>query len=84
MINQPHDPGPASGTRARGSTAPVDPDTFDGAYRLLVMSGLSSVEAGNIVAYLAGLRPVERGWALHEIKALVGLRSLLAGGFIDS
>jgi hypothetical protein len=49
-----------------------------------LIRGLSSVEAGNVVAYVAGLHAAERGWTLEEIKHLVALRSFVSGGFIES
>jgi hypothetical protein len=49
-----------------------------------LIGGLSSVEAGNLVAYVAGLHAAEGGWTLQEIKHLVALRSFVARGFIES
>jgi hypothetical protein len=67
-----------------GSPASDEAGTIDSSYRLLMIRGLSSVEAGNIVAYITGLHAAEEGWTLHEIKHLVALRSFVADGSIDS
>jgi len=48
-----------------------------------MIRGLSSVEAGNVVAFITGLHAAEQGWTLHEIKHLVALRSFVADGFVD-
>jgi len=53
-------------------------------HRLLVMRGLSSIEAGNVVAYVAGLHATENGWSVRQIEQLVALRSLVACGVIVS
>jgi hypothetical protein len=84
MMIHPHDPGPASAAAVTRSTSTDERATFDSAYRLLLIRGLSSVEAGNLVAYVAGLHAAEGGWTLQEIKHLVALRSFVARGFIES
>lgn len=53
-------------------------------YRLLMMRGLSTTEAGNVVAYVAGLHASETGWSTRQIESLVALRSLVACGVIAS
>ncbi len=53
-------------------------------YRLLMMRGLSTTEAGNVVAYVAGLHASETGWSTRQIEELVALRSLVACGVIAS
>ena len=83
MMIHPHDPSLASGVTVRGSQASDEAGTIDSSYRLLMIRGLSSVEAGNVVAYISGLHATERGWTLHEIKHLVALRSLVADGIVD-
>jgi hypothetical protein len=84
MMIHPHDPSLASGVSVNGSPASDEAGTIDSSYRLLMIRGLSSVEAGNIVAYITGLHAAEEGWTLHEIKHLVALRSFVADGSIDS
>ena len=84
MMIHPHDPSLASGARVREPTASDEADTIDGAYRLLMVGGLSSVEAGNVVAYINGLHAAEHGWTVDEIKRLVAIRLLVAGGVIVS
>jgi hypothetical protein len=49
-----------------------------------MMRGLSSVEASNVVAYVAGLHPAPGGWSVRQIQKLVALRSLVACGAIAS
>ena len=82
--HDPSDPSPASGARAAGSAVSHETTGIDSAYRLLVIRGLSAVEAGNVVAYITGLHPAEQGWTLNEIKHLVAIRSLVAAGVINS
>jgi hypothetical protein len=83
MMIHPNDPSIVSAAIVTGSAAD-EATTFDRSYRLLTDRGLSSVEAGNILAFIAGLHPAERGWTVQEIKDLVVLRAFVAGGFIDS
>lgn len=83
MMIHPHDPGPASAAAVTRSASTDERATLDSAYRLLLIRGLSSVEAGNVVAYITGLHAAEQGWTLHEIKHLVALRSFVADGFVD-
>jgi hypothetical protein len=84
MMIHPHDPTLASGARVSGSTAFGQAHTIGGDYRLLMIRGLSSVEAGNVVAYVAGLDAAAGGWTVDEIKHLVAIRSLVARGLIES
>jgi hypothetical protein len=49
-----------------------------------MMRGLSSIEAGNVVAYVAGLHAAEGGWSVRQIKQLVALRSFVACHVIAS
>ena len=83
MTIQRHDPGLASDVKVGASTFSDEADQIDSAYRLLMIRGLSSVEAGNVVAYITGLHAAEQGWTLHEIKHLVALRSFVADGFVE-
>lgn len=50
--------------------------------RLLVMRGLSPTEAGNVVAYVAGLHAAEGGWTASQVEQLVALRLLVECGLI--
>lgn len=84
MMIHPHDPSLARGRRVSGSTGFDEANTIDGAYRLLKLRGLSSVEAGNVVAYIAGLHAVDGGWTVDEIKHLMLLRGLVACWVIES
>jgi hypothetical protein len=84
MMIHPHDPNPASGTTAVGSTVSLEAAEIDSAYRLLMIRGVSAVEAGNVVAYITGLHAAEQGWTVNEIKHLVAIRSLVAAGVINS
>jgi hypothetical protein len=52
-------------------------------YRDLGAKGLAPVEAGNLTAYLRGLRPVDQGWTVAEIDRILFLRYLVDRGRID-
>ena len=84
MMIHPHDPSLASAAVVAASTTADETRTIDADYRLLVIRGLSSVEAGNVVAYMTGLHAVDGGWTVEEIKHLVAIRLLVAGGVIVS
>jgi hypothetical protein len=49
-----------------------------------MMRGLTATEAGNVVAYVAGLHASKAGWSTRQIEDLVALRSLVACGVIAS
>jgi hypothetical protein len=83
MMIHPHDPTLASAAVVAGSIS-GETRTIDSDYRLLVIRGLSPVEAGNVVAYMSGLHAVEGGWTVEEVKHLVAIRLLVAGGVIAS
>lgn len=53
-------------------------------YRDLGARGLAPVEAGNLAAYLSGLRPVDQGWTVAEINRLLFLRFLFDRDRLDS
>ncbi len=53
-------------------------------YRLLMMRGLTSVEASNVVAWLAGLHVADGGWTVKQVEQLVALRALVACGVVPS
>jgi hypothetical protein len=84
MMTNPGESSQTSGERFGGPISSGSAGTIDGSYRLLVIGGLTSVEAGNVVAYVTGLHPTEGGWTVEEIKRLVAIRSLVATGIIDS
>src|SRR2546426_3040181 len=67
----------ASQHRADRSAAPAT-------YRDLRARGLAAREAGNLTAYLVGLRPVRTGWTAAEIDRLLFLRYLVDRCRIDS
>ena len=46
-------------------------------FRLLMLRGFTTHEAGNLVAYLAGLHATESGWAPAQIEHVLILRSLV-------
>jgi len=52
-------------------------------YRDLGAKGLAPAEAGNLTAYLRGLRPVDHGWTVAEIDRLLFLRYLVDRGRFD-
>jgi len=47
-------------------------------FRHLVRDGLSQNEAGNVVAYAAGLHPADGGWTAAEVERLLLLRARAA------
>jgi ribulose-5-phosphate 4-epimerase/fuculose-1-phosphate aldolase len=53
------------------------------AYRELRAMGWSEGEAGNLTAHLAGLEVTRKGWRIHEVEALLFIRSLVATGRLD-
>jgi hypothetical protein len=53
-------------------------------YRDLGAKGLAPAEAGNLTAYLRGLRPVDQGWTVGEIDRLLFLRYLVDRGHLVS
>ncbi len=58
----------APGAREARATTPA------ALYRELRVAGFSAPEAGNLTAYLVGLRPVAGGWSLREVEHLLFLR----------
>ena len=73
----PHDA--REGTGSRGADSPGrQPLSYRSSHRLLMMRGLSSIEAANIVAYVAGLHAAESGWTIRQVEQLVALRALAA------
>ncbi len=52
-------------------------------YRDLGAMGLAPREAGNLTAYLRGLRPVDQGWTVAEIDRLLFMRYLVKRGRLD-
>ena len=66
------------------ASAPDEAADIESGYRQLLLHGLSEVEAGNVVAYVAGLHPVEPGWTVGEVKDLSLIRALVACGVIES
>jgi hypothetical protein len=53
-------------------------------YGELRRKGFAAAEAGNLTAYLNGLRPVEGGWSPREIESLLFMRHLVARGWDDA
>lgn len=93
----PDAPGAASARRgnrhatSRAAVSPVATTTVPPAIpasgelvRRLERGGLASREAGNVVAYLLGLKPVASGWRVAEIEHLRFLRALAADGRLES
>ena len=74
---------PAANAVAAGSATTPDARSRE-LVRRLELSGLASLEAGNVVAYLLGLRPVASGWRVTEIDHLRFLRALVADGRLES
>jgi len=82
----PHGALVATGPVSRAPSAPAPSAPAAGwahdSHRQLRMRGLSAIEASNVVAYLAGLHAVERGWSIDEIDRLVALRARVACGVV--
>jgi hypothetical protein len=45
--------------------------------------GWTEGEAGNLAAHLAGLEVTRKGWQIHEVEALLFIRSLVSTGRLD-
>jgi hypothetical protein len=64
------------------SAAPMAPDILprmlqtQAAYRLLVTSGVSSLDAAGLIGYVLGLPACDSRWSLAQINRLLFLRSL--------
>ena len=84
MMIHPHDPSLAAAAVVAGSAASDQIRTIAVDFRILRISGLSRVEAGNVVAYMSGLHAVDGGWTVEEIRHIVAIRLLVAGGVIVS
>ena len=75
---------PRSVTTPRGDEATVGPDGGRVAdedirrlYRRLTSAGFGAAGAGNLSGFVVGLRPVDAGWTVREIKGLLFLRELV-------
>jgi hypothetical protein len=53
------------------------------AYRGLRAMGWTEAEAGNLAAHLAGLEVTRKGWQIHELEALLFIRSLVSTGRLE-
>ena len=73
----------AIGSR-RGTALDATDASPVGIYGDLGALGLAPAEAGNLTAYLRGIRPVARGWTVAEIVRLLFLRYLVDRGRIES
>ena len=69
---------PALTEARRPTRQPTARDT----YRRLGTLGLGPAEAGNLTAYLRGLRPASQGWRTEEIDSVLFLRYLVEHGRI--
>ena len=78
-----HDTPDAIGPRRRPTTDATAASPI-GIYRDLGAQGLAPAEAGNLTAYLRGIRPVAQGWTVAEINRLLFLRHLVDRGRIGS
>jgi hypothetical protein len=50
----------------------------------LRLRGFSEVEASNLTAYVAGLRPAGHGWTLRELDRLLFIRWLVDARQLES
>ena len=69
-----HPTWPPADTEVRRSREP------SAIFRDLRVKGFAADEAGNLTAYLNGIRPVEGGWTVGEIDRLLFLRHLVRRG----
>ena len=53
-------------------------------FRSLTVRGFAPREAGNLTAYLAGLRPAEPGWTIAEVNRLLFIRHIVERGLLRS
>ena len=72
-----------------GDAGPIHTDggrskTPSAIYRELRVKGFGPDEAGNLVAYLNGVHPVESGWTPREIERPLFLRHLVERGRGDA
>ena len=51
--------------------------------RRLQLGGLSTTEASNLTARLAGLAPAQTGWSLRQVEHLLFLRSIVETGRLE-
>jgi hypothetical protein len=80
-------PSAAQDPHRRPRTSPHRPERGSPAlatYRDLGARGLAPIEAGNLTAYLRGLRPSDQGWTVAEIDRLLFLRYLVDRGHLVS
>lgn len=75
---------PRSVATPQGHEATVGPDGTPVAdedirrlYRRLTSAGFGATGAGNLSGFVVGLRPVDAGWTVREIKGLLFLRELV-------
>jgi hypothetical protein len=75
---------PRSVATPRGDEATVGPDgarvsdeDIRRLYRRLTSAGFGAAGAGNLSGFVVGLKPVDAGWTIHEIKGLLFLRELV-------
>lgn len=72
--------------RASDSIAAGEPAVYPGTrriratYKALVLRGLRSTEAANLVAYLNGLPVGDASWTLAEVNRILFLRHLYRSG----
>jgi len=72
--------------RASDSIAAGAPAGYPGsrrlraAYKVLILRGLGSTEAANLVAYVNGLGVGEVSWTLHEVHRILFLKHLYRSG----
>ena len=72
-------------TVGAGAPSPIrEAGWIRSSYRTLTTRGLSEREAGNLVAYAAGLGACRRGWTIAEVEHLVMLKFLVSSGRVSS
>ena len=80
----PHEASDAPTAIAETPSTTRDAGWVGSSVRLLMMRGLSSPEAGNVVACMAGLHAAEGGWTVRQIERLLALRSYVDCSRLES
>jgi hypothetical protein len=67
------------GSIADHETVPMSPP-FGQVARRLQISGFTPIEAGNLIARLAGLSHASSGWTIRQVEHLVFIRAIVETG----
>jgi hypothetical protein len=84
-ISPSEDPS-ATGIVAGSAVAPIPPDVLprplqtQTAYRFLVASGFSGLDAAGLISYVVGLPQGDARWSLAQVNQLLFLRAIYSNG----